>query len=76
MNLSPFCVAPVTWLGSEKVNVLLVLCDLLNIVKEMNLQLSAHKHSPTLPPDNADAFSVLQVSTSKLVERLKPVVMR
>ena len=37
-------VAPKTWLGSEGVNVLQVLCDLLDLVLQMNVQLASHTH--------------------------------
>jgi len=41
--------APKTWLGSESVNVLQVLCDLLDLVQEMNTQLAVHIHLPGQP---------------------------
>ncbi|MER2095695.1 MAG: hypothetical protein ABS977_02205 [Pseudomonas qingdaonensis] len=49
--------APKTWLGSDGVNVLQVLCDLLDVVQEMNTQLAAHTHGPTPPPSNSAAFT-------------------
>ncbi len=42
-------VAPKTWSGSEGVNVLQVLCDLLDLVQQMNAQLASHTHGPTPP---------------------------
>jgi len=57
--------APKTWLGSERVNVLQVLCDLIDLVHEMNLQLAGHVHGPTPPPSNAAAF----VSAAAVAER-------
>lgn len=56
--------APKTWLGSEGVNVLQVLCDLLDLVQEMNVQLAIHTHGPTPVPSNAGAF--IQSGTSAL----------
>ena len=47
--------APKTWLGSEGVNVLQVLCDLLDLVQQMNTQLAAHTHVPGPTPNPADA---------------------
>ena len=35
-------VSPKTWVGSEGVNVLQVLCDLLDLVQQMNIQIAAH----------------------------------
>ena len=50
-------VAPKTWLGSEGVNVLQVLCDLLDLVQLMNTQLAEHTHGPSPVPANAAAFT-------------------
>ncbi|MCK3865583.1 phage baseplate assembly protein V [Pseudomonas sp. B329] len=50
-------VAPKTWLGSEGVNVLQVLCDLLDLVQQMNSQLAGHTHGPTPVPSNAAVFT-------------------
>jgi len=48
--------APMTWLGSEDVNVLKILCDLLILVEKMNTQVALHKHGATSFPDNAISF--------------------
>lgn len=48
--------APKTWLGSDKTNVLRVVCDLLDLVQRMNTQLTIHTHGPTQPPANAEEF--------------------
>ncbi|WP_226454868.1 phage baseplate assembly protein V [Pseudomonas sp. AF03-9] len=50
-------VAPKTWLGSEGVNVLQVLCDLLDLVQQMNIQLASHTHGPTPVPSNSAIFT-------------------
>jgi len=52
-------VAPKTWLGSEEVNVLQILCDLLELVQQMNIQLASHAHSPGSPPIQADIAEFL-----------------
>lgn len=49
--------APKTWIGSEGVNVLRVLGDLLDLVQQMNTQIAAHTHGPTPVPTTAAAFS-------------------
>ncbi|EPC5682468.1 TPA: hypothetical protein NID20_002682 [Pseudomonas aeruginosa] len=67
--------APRTWLGSADVNVLQVLCDLLDLVQEMNTQIANHAHGPTPPPNNASIFSKGAVSAFSLLERLKPVTL-
>ncbi len=50
-------VAPKTWLGSESVNVLQILCDLLDLVEQMNTQLATHTHVPGPAPSPRDAVS-------------------
>lgn len=65
--------APKTWLGSEGVNVLQVLCDLLDLVQEMNVQLAGHVHGPTPPPSNAASFNQGAATSLILVNKLKPI---
>ena len=50
-------VAPKTWLGSESVNVLKVLCDLLELVERMNMQIAVHVHGPSPTPSNFSEFT-------------------
>lgn len=66
-------VAPKTWLGSEDVNVLQVLCDLIDVVQEMNLQLATHTHGATPLPDNAAAFSEAAKLTRLLATKSKSI---
>ena len=58
--------APKTWLGSESVNVLQVLCDLIDLVQSMNNQLASHTHGPTPIPVNAALFTLNSEEASKL----------
>ncbi len=67
--------APKTWLGSEGVNVLQVLCDLLDLVEQMNGQLASHTHGPTPPPSNAVTFTATETSASMLAMRLKSITL-
>lgn len=68
-------VAPKTWLGSESVNVLQILCDLLDLVEQMNTQLAAHTHvpGPTPSPADAAAFTVKAAAAKALTTKLQPV---
>ncbi|WP_421547676.1 hypothetical protein [Pseudomonas sp. QD4] len=67
--------APKTWLGSESVNVLQVLCDLLILVQQMNNQLASHTHGPTPVPGNSgDFFSNSGVAT-KLCKSLEKITL-
>ncbi|WP_331832349.1 hypothetical protein VUG52_01445 [Pseudomonas sp. LH21] len=65
--------APKTWLGSEVVNVLQVLCDLLDLVQEMNTQLAGHVHGPTPGPNNASTFQKSAVMASTLALLLRSI---
>lgn len=70
-------VAPKTRLGSEGVNVLQVLSDLLGLVQQMNTQLATHTHQPgpTPTPSDAAAFTAKAVTALKLNSELKPIVL-
>ncbi|QQD53755.1 hypothetical protein MHB_0027080 [Pseudomonas fluorescens BBc6R8] len=68
-------VAPKTWLGSEGVNVLQVLCDLLDLVQEMNLQLASHTHGPTPVPSNAATFTENSGTATHLSGKLRPIIL-
>ena len=67
--------APKTWLGSESVNVLQVLCDLLDLVQQMNVQMAGHTHSPGPSPSPTDSsrFTENVAMTMKLVNQLRPI---
>ncbi|OPA87119.1 hypothetical protein BFW88_20560 [Pseudomonas fluorescens] len=68
-------VAPRTWLGSEGVNVLQVLCDLLDLVQQMNVQLASHSHGTSPIPNNAVLFSESERFASGLSAKLRPAVL-
>ncbi|MCF5024705.1 DUF2345 domain-containing protein [Pseudomonas lurida] len=66
-------VAPKTWLGSESVNVLQVLADVLDLVQEMNTQLASHTHvsGPMPSPTDASEFMVKALSAATLGSKIK-----
>lgn len=66
-------VAPKIHLGSEAVNVLQILCDLIDLVEQMNTAIATHKHGPTPPPDNAGEFAAHAMTATMLGGQLKPV---
>ncbi|MBD8668385.1 hypothetical protein OQ519_20935 [Pseudomonas lurida] len=68
-------VAPKTWLGSESVNVLQVLCDFLDLVQQMNSQLAGHTHGPTPPPTNAAAFTANAMNALDLNHKLDEITL-
>ncbi|BAQ79813.1 hypothetical protein [Pseudomonas sp. St29] len=65
--------APKTWLGSESVNVLQVLCELLDVVEKMNLQLATHVHGTSPVPGNAGQFTANASKVLSLANKLKSV---
>ncbi|TMU65932.1 hypothetical protein FGA82_32005, partial [Pseudomonas fluorescens] len=65
--------APKTWLGTESINVLQVLCDLLDLVEQMSTQLASHTHGPTPPPSNAAAFTIAAASAKGMLGMMKPI---
>lgn len=68
--------APKTWIGSEGINVLRVLGDLLDLVQQMNTQIAAHGH-PQLgaPPTNAAAFTADAAKAALLSAELESVTL-
>lgn len=70
-------IAPQTWLGSEGVNVLQVVCDLIDLVQAMNAQLAAHTHVPGPTPSPADAtqFNAKAAQALLLAGQLKPITL-
>lgn len=66
-------VAPTTWLGSDSVNVLQVLCDLIDLVTQMNTELAAHVHGPSPVPTTAATFIEHAGTGLQLTGQLKPI---
>lgn len=68
-------VAPKTWLGSEGVNVLQVLGEMIDLVEQMNIQLSEHVHGSSPVPNNAAAFASSALKAAMSAEKIKAVTM-
>lgn len=64
---------PKTYLDSEGVNVLQVLCDLLDLVEQMNTAVAGHKHGAAPPPDTAGEFAAHAGAATALAGHLKPI---
>lgn len=69
--------APKNWIGSEGVNLFQVVCDTLDLLKEMNTQLAAHTHvpGPTPSPTDAAAFASDAIKAGLLSASLKAVTL-
>lgn len=57
-------------------NVLQVLCDLLDLVQDMNTQIAAHVHASSPPPNNAAAFTIEAANTQQLAAQLKSITLQ
>ncbi|WP_339443938.1 phage baseplate assembly protein V [Pseudomonas hunanensis] len=66
-------IAATTWLGSENVNVLQVLCDLIDLVVLMNTHVAEHTHGPSPVPSNSGAFAGHAANGELLAGQLKPI---
>ena len=69
-------VAPKNWIGSESVNLFQVVCDLLDLVQEMNTQLAGHTHGPSPVPANPLAFNAAALNASSLLSTVGNVTMK
>lgn len=74
-GVSQRLVAPKNHIGSEGVNLFQVVCDLLDLVQQMNSQLAGHTHGPTPVPANAAVFTSNAGKASLLVGELKPITL-
>lgn len=68
-------VAPKNHVGSKSVNIFQVVCDLLDLVQQMNTQLAGHTHGPTPVPGNAGAFAGNAAKATALAGQLKPITL-
>ena len=59
-------VAPKNWIGSETINVLDILSDLISTVEKLSSQLVTHTHGPSPAPNNASAFGACGVAAENL----------
>lgn len=66
-------VAPTTWIGSESVNVLQVLCDVIDLVIQMNTDIAGHQHASSPVPTNAASFAGHAGTGTQLSGQLKPI---
>ncbi|KWV83120.1 hypothetical protein G7021_01155 [Pseudomonas carnis] len=68
-------IAPKNHVGSDSVNIFQVVCDLLDLVQQMNTQLASHTHGPTPVPGNAAEFITNAGTATLLAGKLKPITL-
>ncbi|WP_416362811.1 hypothetical protein [Pseudomonas sp. NFX183] len=73
--ISQRLVAPKTWIGSEELNVLHILNDLLDVIQYMNSQLVIHTHGPTPVANNSAAFTRCADNAAALSHQLRIIML-
>lgn len=63
--------APKNWIGSESLNLFKTVCDMLDLMQEMNMQLAAHTHGTSPVPSNATALLMNAKAAGTLASSLK-----
>lgn len=67
-------VAPKNWIGSESVNLFQVVCDLLDLVQEMNIDIASHIHASGPVTTTAEKFVLNSVSALAAKDVLNNVI--
>lgn len=68
-------IAAQTWVGSESFNMLRIVCDLLILVQQMNIQLASHTHTPGPEPSESDTtqFGAKAARAAALAAQLQSI---
>ena len=74
-EVSQRLLAPKNYIGSESVNIFQVVCDLLNLVQQMNKKLAEHTHGSTPVSGNAADFLRYSASADQLGGKLKNITL-
>ncbi len=67
-------IAPVVWLGSQQINVMQLMLDTLDVVKELAQRTAAHNHSNTGTPQNAGDITATGNRSDSLKQKYSPVI--
>ncbi|WP_308354453.1 hypothetical protein, partial [Serratia marcescens] len=67
-------IAPVVWVGSQQINVMSLMLDTLDVVKELAQRTASHTHSNTGAPVNAGEISATGDKSGQLKARYAPVI--
>jgi hypothetical protein len=69
--------APKNWIGSQTVNLFQVVCEMLDLLQQMNTQLAVHTHVPGPTPSPADAtvFTADAAKAALLSAKLRSVTL-
>lgn len=77
VGISQSMVSPKSWIGSAERNSLRILCDVIDLLSEMNQLLSLHTHAPGPVPSPSDSsgFQRLSASATLLSTELKLITL-
>ena len=69
--------APKSWIGSDGVNALQILCDVIDLISDMNNRLAGHTHvpGPTPSPTDTAAFQEMATEATLLSTELKHITL-
>ncbi|PHM39813.1 protein phage [Xenorhabdus mauleonii] len=67
-------IAPVVWVGSEQLNVMALMLETLDVVKELAELTAAHTHQNTDGPKNASAIRNTVSNSDGLKQKYSPVI--
>ncbi|MFI7973241.1 hypothetical protein [Serratia marcescens] len=67
-------IAPVVWVGSQQINVMALMLDTLDVVKELAQRTASHTHSNTGAPVNAGEISATGEKSGQLKAKYAPVI--
>ncbi len=67
-------IAPVVWIGSEKINVAQLMLDTVALVQQLAEQLASHTHPSTGQPTNSSAIGQSGQQAAALSKKYSPVI--
>lgn len=67
-------IAPVVWIGSGSINVVQLMLDTLDVVKQLAELTASHTHSNTGPPKNANEIRSTSEKADTLNDKYAPVI--
>jgi hypothetical protein len=67
-------IAPVVWIGSEKINVAQLMLDTVALVQQLAEQLASHTHPSTGQPINSEAIAQSGAKATALGMKYSPII--
>ncbi len=74
-GVSQSYIAGKSWIGSNDVNALQVLCSLIDLVEQMNIHISEHVHASSPPPNNLSAFTSASAAAGEFGGKLRSLTL-